>query len=60
VQLPSNHIPKGLVPLERLFDENDVSLKGKVSTDDADIAECNVGIESDPKYVKLSSNLSDE
>jgi hypothetical protein len=24
VQLPSNHIPKGLVPLERLFDNNDV------------------------------------
>jgi hypothetical protein len=37
VQLPSIHIPKGLVPLERLFDGNDVALKGKVSTDDADI-----------------------
>jgi ribonuclease HI len=24
VQLPNNHIPKGLVPLERLFDRNDV------------------------------------
>jgi len=24
VQLPSNHIPKGLVPLKRLFDRNDV------------------------------------
>jgi hypothetical protein len=60
VQLPSNHIPKGLVPLERLFDENDVELKGKVSTDDEDITECNVGTEKDPKYVKLSSNLSKE
>jgi hypothetical protein len=37
VQLPRNHIPKGLVPLERLFDGNDVALKGKVSTDDVDI-----------------------
>ena len=27
VQLPSNHIPKGLVPLERLFDHNDVPYK---------------------------------
>ena len=24
VQLPKNHIPKGLVPLEKLFDHNDV------------------------------------
>jgi hypothetical protein len=60
VQLPSNHIPKGLVPLERLFDGNDVALKGKVSTDDADITECNVGTEKDPKYVKLSSSLSEK
>jgi ribonuclease HI len=31
VQLPSNHIPKGLVPLERLFDRNDVAVKVKGS-----------------------------
>jgi hypothetical protein len=60
VQLPSNHIPKGLVPLEILFDGNDVALKGKVSTDDVDITECNVGTEKDPKYVKLSSSLSEK
>jgi hypothetical protein len=29
VQLPSNHIPKGLVPLERIFDDNDVPVKAK-------------------------------
>jgi ribonuclease HI len=29
VQLPSNHIPKGLVPLERIFDNNDVAVKAK-------------------------------
>jgi ribonuclease HI len=39
VQLPRNHIPKGLLPLERLFYGNDVVVKGKVSTDDADITE---------------------
>jgi hypothetical protein len=39
VQLPSNHIPKGLVPLERLFDRNVVAMKGKVSIDDVDITE---------------------
>jgi hypothetical protein len=60
VQLPTNHIPKGLVPLERLFDRNDVVVKGKVSDEEADVAECNIGIEKDPKFVKFSSNLSRE
>ena len=39
VQLPRNRIPKGLVPLERLFDRNDVVVKFKGSTDDDDITE---------------------
>ena len=39
VQLHSNHIPKGLVPLERLFDINDVALKVKGSTENANVAE---------------------
>jgi hypothetical protein len=37
VQLPRNHIPKGLIPLERLFDGNDVEVKGKVSNGNADV-----------------------
>jgi ribonuclease HI len=60
VQLPSNHIPKGLVPLEILFDRNDVAVKGKVSNEGVDIDECNIGTEEDPKFVKLSSSLSRE
>jgi ribonuclease HI len=60
VQLPRNHIPKGIVPFEILFDGNDVALKGKVSIDDADITECNVGTVKDTKYIKLSSNLSEK
>jgi hypothetical protein len=59
-QFPSNHIPKGLVPLESLFYRNDVVLKFKGSTNNVDVTECNVGTEEDPKYVKLSSNLSNE
>jgi hypothetical protein len=39
VQLPSNHIPKGLVPLERLFDINYLALKGTISNDDVDVDE---------------------
>jgi ribonuclease HI len=58
VQLPSNHIPRGLVPLERIFDSNDVAVKSQRPIDDADIAECNIGTEEDLKSVKLSSSLS--
>jgi ribonuclease HI len=43
IQLPSNHIPKGLVPLEILFDINDVAVKVKGLTDNADVTKCNVG-----------------
>jgi hypothetical protein len=57
VQLPSKHIPKGLVPLEIIFDSNDVEVKAQRLVDDADIAECNIGTKKDPKYVKLSSSL---
>jgi ribonuclease HI len=37
VQLPSNHIPKELVPPKILFDRNDVAVKVKGSTDDAEV-----------------------
>jgi hypothetical protein len=43
IQLPRNHIPKGLVPMEMLFDGNDVAVKGEFSNEDVDVAECNIG-----------------
>jgi hypothetical protein len=58
VQLPSNHIPKGLVPLEILFDGSDVVVKGKVSNGDVDVTECNIGTEEEPKFIKLSGSLT--
>jgi hypothetical protein len=39
IHLPSNHISKGLVPLEILFDGNDVAVKGMVSNGDVDTVE---------------------
>jgi ribonuclease HI len=60
IQLLSNHIPRGLVPLERLFDGNDVAVKGRVTGDDADMAECNIGTPEEPKLVKLSKSLTEE
>ena len=37
VQLKNNIIPKGLVPLENIFDENDVSRNPKITMKDEDI-----------------------
>jgi hypothetical protein len=56
--LPNNHIPKGLVPLEILFDKNDVATKGKISNGDAGATECNIGTEKEPKFFKFSSSLT--
>jgi hypothetical protein len=39
VQSPNNHIPKGLVPFERLFDKNDVVVKVKGSNENDDVTE---------------------
>jgi ribonuclease HI len=60
IQLPSNHIPRGLIPLEILFDGNDVAVGGRVSGDDTDTAECNIGTPEEPKFVKLSKSLTKE
>jgi hypothetical protein len=59
-ELPSKHISKGLIPLERLFDRNDVAIKIKDSTENADVTKCNLGTKEDPKYVKLCSIVSKE
>jgi hypothetical protein len=60
IQLPSNYIPKGLIPLERLFDGNDVVVKGRVSGEDTDTAECNIGTPEEPNFVRLSRSLTEE
>jgi hypothetical protein len=60
IQLPNNHIPRGLVPLERLFHGNDVLIKFRASNEDAETTECNIGTLEEPKFVKLSSSLTSE
>jgi hypothetical protein len=56
-QLLSNHIPMGLVPLERFFDNNDVAIKISSSKENTNFIDCNLGTEEEPKYVKLSKCL---
>jgi hypothetical protein len=60
MQLKNNIIPKGLVPLEKLFDNNDVAKSPKITVNDGDVEDCNIGTQEDPKIIKLSKKLSPE
>jgi hypothetical protein len=60
VQLKNNIIPKGLVPFNFFFDNNDVERNPKVTANDEDIGDCNIGTREDPKIIKLFKTLSPE
>jgi ribonuclease HI len=60
VQLSTNRIPKGLVPLERLFDNNDVAVKLQSAERESYVSKYNVASEQDPRHVNLASHLSDK
>ena len=55
--MKENHFPKGLTPLEDLFDFNDIPKKPKMEPLKVDIEDYNIGIEEKPKIVKLSKSL---
>ena len=57
IHLKNNFIPKGLVPLEELFDINDVAKNPKVSPNDSQVEDCNIVTEANPKIIKLSKSL---
>ena len=57
VHLPSNYIPRGLVPLEELFDHNDVPFKPSKKEKDLAIQEQNIGSQSHPKSINMSTEL---
>jgi len=59
MQLPTNFIPKGLVPLERIFDQNDVPTKPPDPQEIEEVSDCNLGTKEHPKFVKISKALSD-
>eukprot|EP00253_Pinus_taeda_P008952 PITA_08952 len=60
IQLNNNIIPRGLVPLERLFDTNDVVVKPIILPSDGEMEHYNLGIEENPKMVKVSNTLKIE
>ena len=60
MELKSNHIPKGLLPLERLFDSNDVYKKASKKSGNEDRVDCNIGTNLNSKVVKISKKLAEE
>lgn len=57
LQLKDNVLPRGLAPLEDLFDFNDVSRKPKMEPIGTNIEECNIGSEQNPKILKILKSL---
>ena len=55
-----NILPKGLVPLERLFDANDVAVNQKKVSQDGEMEDCNLGTQHEPKIVKLFRGVPKE
>lgn len=57
IQLSNNFIPKGLIPLERLFDQNYVLWNPQSISLEDDIEEINIGTNEDIKNIKLCASL---
>jgi hypothetical protein len=58
--LKNNQIPKGLIPLERLFNKDDIPSKTTLQPQPREVEDCNIGTVHNPKMVKLSKFLSVE
>ena len=54
MQLKNNFIPRGLIPSENIFDQNDVAKDPKVKPSNNVVEDRNIGTEEVPKIVKLS------
>ena len=60
IELKGNFIPKGLVPLERIFSKDDTPLKPAMQSLEENVMDCNIGTKEHPKIVKISKTLSVE
>lgn len=56
--MKNNAIPKGLIPLEKLFDQNDVFKSPKIQDDEEEVESCNLGTLALPKMKKISKYIS--
>ena len=55
--LRNNQIPKGLVPLEKLFEKDDIVVKPNVHPQKEEVEDHNIGTEQESRYIKLSKFL---
>ena len=60
IELKSNFIPKGLLPLERIFSKDDTPLKPVVQSSEENVVDCNIGTAEHPRMVKISKALTPE
>ena len=60
IELKSNFIPKGLVPLERIFSKDDTPLKPAMQSSKENVMYCNIGTKEHPRIVNISKALSVE
>jgi hypothetical protein len=58
--LKNNQIPKGLIPLEIIFNHDDIPLKTTLQPQPEEVEDCNIGIEQSPRLVKVSRYLFPE
>ena len=57
LQLKDNFIPKGLIPLEEIFDQDDVARKPSLVPTEKGVEDVNIGTAKNPMMVKLSKAL---
>ena len=60
LQLKGNVIPRGMVPLERLFDKKDVPIWPSKVVEENQVNDQNLSMAVDPKLVKLSNKVPKE
>jgi hypothetical protein len=55
--LKNNQIPKGMIPLERLFDHDNIPLKSTLQPQPEDVEYYNIGTKETPKMVNISKYI---
>ena len=58
--LKNNQVAKGLIPLERLFNQDDIPLRSTLQPQPEEVEDCDIGTKENPQLVKLSKYLSSE
>ena len=58
--MKNNFIPKGLDPLDKLFDNNDATKNPKVAPNGNEVEDYNIGTKQEPNMIKLSKYLTHE